>query len=415
MSIYYRAAWVFPVNIPPINEGWVEVDNGVVIRIGSKSTAPPGFQDAQQQFEVHDLGNVALLPGLVNSHTHLEFSELSTPVGDPSLDFDAWITEVVKYRREKAAEGVEWLEEMIALGAGESREVGVIGIGEITTSNSLLDCYSKLKTRIVSLLEVINYSAEQVSDVTTGVQDYLTQAAISGVNAGISPHAPYTVHWEQLKSLCELSKDFEVPCVMHLAETAEECALIQTRSGPLREMLERLGMWEEAGIPVESSFQQYIETLASSWRALIVHGNYLKHDDWELLGKLSSNVSVCYCPRTHHYFRHPTYALEEMLAAGVRVCLGTDSRASNPDLNLLAEVEFVRNEYPNLNPSTLLEMVTVNAAFALGLETTHGFIGTDAVASVLSVSLTKEEAGASELACLSAVLARLSEAQLLRL
>ena len=134
MSIYYRAARVFPVNIPPINEGWVEVDNGVVIRIGSKSTAPPGFQDAQQQFEVHDLGNVALLPGLVNSHTHLEFSELSTPVGDPSLDFDAWITEVVKYRREKAAEGVEWLEETIALGAGESREVGFISFGVISRS-----------------------------------------------------------------------------------------------------------------------------------------------------------------------------------------------------------------------------------------------------------------------------------------
>ncbi len=415
MSTYYRAAWVFPLNAPPINEGWVEVDNGVVTRVGSESTAPPEFQIAQQQLEVQDLGNVALLPGLVNPHTHLEFSELSTPVGDPSLDFDAWIAEVVKYRREKAAQGAEWLEETITLGASESSEIGVLGIGEITTSQSLLACYSKLKTRIVSLLEVINFSAEQVSAVTAGVQNYLAQAATSGVNAGVSPHAPYTVHWEQLKSLCELSRDFEVPCVMHLAETAEECALVQTRSGPLREMLERLGMWEESGIPLESSFQQYIETLASSWRALIVHGNYLKHDDWDLLGRLNSNVSVCYCPRTHHYFQHPTYALEEMLAAGVRVCLGTDSRASNPDLNLLAEVEFVRNEYPDLNPSTLLELVTVNAAFALGLESTHGFIGTNAVASVLSVSLTQEEAEASESACLSAVVTRLSEAQLVRL
>ena len=81
--------------------------------------------------------------------------------------------------------------------------------------------------------------------------------------------------------------------------------------------------------------------LADAPRALVIHGNYLDRDEHEFLAAHADRMSLVYCPRTHAYFDHPPYPLAELLAAGVRVALGTDSRASNPDLNLLGEMRHV--------------------------------------------------------------------------
>ncbi len=126
-------------------------------------------------------------------------------------------------------------------------------------------------------------------------------------------------------------------------------------------------MWDESAIPRGSRPMDYLRMLAEAPRALVIHGNYLAADEIEFLAGRRDSMSVAFCPRTHAYFGHPTYPLDAMRAAGVRVVLGTDSRASNPDLSVLTELRFAAARFPGVPPEAWLRMATRDAAIALGL------------------------------------------------
>lgn len=382
VSKFYAARWILPMTSAIVENGCVEVAGAAIVAIHSER--PSGV-------EVVELGDVALLPRLINAHTHLEFSALTEPVGNPRETFDQWIGEVVGYRRSLAAEGADKLRAAIKTGLLETAASGVIAVGEITTNWGLESSYSNPHVQVVSLREVINFSADEVSRITADVESYITKLQNLGMTVGVSPHSPYTVHWDQLISLCRISKEYKVPCVMHLAETKEEGELISKRSGVFRGMLEQFGMWEESAIPESVSYLDYVQALSNSWRALLVHGNYFGVEVHRFLGKVRNRLAVCFCPRTHAWFGHDRYPLSSMLEYDVRVCLGTDSRASNPDLSLIDELQFVAALYPELKVAKLLEMVTVNASFALGLDKKYGFLGEGASTKVLMVPVNPEK------------------------
>ena len=98
-------------------------------------------------------------------------------------------------------------------------------------------------------------------------------------------------------------------------------------------------------------------------------------------------MSIVYCPRTHAAFRHPPHPFREFLARGVRVCLGTDSLASNPDLDILAEARFVRSRYPDFPGDQLLRMVTLAGAEALGWADECGSLEAGKSADLVAVPL----------------------------
>jgi cytosine/adenosine deaminase-related metal-dependent hydrolase len=110
-------------------------------------------------------------------------------------------------------------------------------------------------------------------------------------------------------------------------------------------------------------------------------------------------LTVVYCPRTHHFFRYPDHPVARLQAAGVRVALGTDSRASNPDLNLWKEVQYLLCHRMDLPPGNVLEMATVNGARALG-NTQYGElrVGSAAVFGGVSTAASSVEQLFSDLA-----------------
>jgi len=156
-------------------------------------------------------------------------------------------------------------------------------------------------------------------------------------------------------------------------------------TGPLRELLQRLDVWDVVGIQSPGSIQAYLEELSKCWRAAIIHGNYLVADHQSFIGQHRDVMSVVFCPRTHSYFGHSEYPLEKMLAANVRVALGTDSRASNPDLSMITELGFVAEEFPNVSAEQLLVSATYAGAYALGLEQLVGAIAVGASSRLLTV------------------------------
>jgi len=146
---------------------------------------------------------------------------------------------------------------------------------------------------------------------------------------------------------------------IHLAESAAELELLETHSGPFVQFLQDLGVWEPGGLVHSIDW-----ILAKSRRAslaLYAHGNYLRPD-----ALIPPHGTIVYCPRTHAAFGHPPHPFRDFLARGVRVALGTDSLASNPDLDLLDEARFVHRLYPDFPGDTLLRMATLSGAEALG-------------------------------------------------
>jgi cytosine/adenosine deaminase-related metal-dependent hydrolase len=154
---------------------------------------------------------------------------------------------------------------------------------------------------------------------------------------------------------------------MHLAESHEELRLLSNGDGEFRDLLEERSMWDEQAILPGSRPLDYLRTLANSPRSLVIHGNYLASDEIHFISERRDRMSVIYCPRTHDYFGHSDYPLREMLTRGVRVALGTDSRASNPDLSLLSEMRSLNTHFADVPPDEVLRMATLYGAEALGL------------------------------------------------
>ena len=159
-----------------------------------------------------------------------------------------------------------------------------------------------------------------------------------------------------------------VPLAMHLAESREELEFLRHGSGPFRELLEARGAWDATAWPRGSRPIDILHFLAPGHRSLVVHGNYLDAEEIAFVADHRENMAIVYCPRTHAWFGHAPYPLEAMLSAGATVAFGTDSRASSPDLNLLAEMRHIAREFPAVSRAMILELGTLHGARALGRE-----------------------------------------------
>jgi cytosine/adenosine deaminase-related metal-dependent hydrolase len=190
-----------------------------------------------------------------------------------------------------------------------------------------------------------------------------------------------------VEAASELSARHQAPVAMHLAESWEEMELLSSGSGPLVDFLSSLGAWHAGAVPRGIAPRDYLERLSRAHRALVIHGTFLTEDDWRLLADRQREMSVVYCPRTHEFFGRGPYPLAEMLVAGVRVALGTDSRASNPDLSLFAEAKHVVRRHGDVSPEAVLRMATLDSATALGLGEHIGSLTSGKVADMAAIRL----------------------------
>jgi cytosine/adenosine deaminase-related metal-dependent hydrolase len=207
-----------------------------------------------------------------------------------------------------------------------------------------------------------------------------------------------------LTALIRLACNRNLPVAMHIAESREELELLRDGTGPFQQLLEERSMWDDGAIPRGSRPLDYLRMLAEAPRALVIHGNYLDDEELAFLAANSERMSLIHCPRTHSYFFHPPFPLPRLSAKGVRVALGTDSRASNPDLDLLGEMRHVARLHPQLDPQDILRMGTLNGALALGRENEVGRIAPGMLANLVAIRLP-EGAGAGASDLLGAMLA----------
>jgi cytosine/adenosine deaminase-related metal-dependent hydrolase len=369
MPFSLQARVVFPVDRPPIEHGVVTIDGEQIVTVGTTPVSG----------ELIDLGPVALLPGLVNAHTHLEFSYLQQPLGHPGMSLVDWIRLVIAER----GRGDGAINKDPNRGLFESLSFGVTTIGDITTTNLTSS------GDVTHFQEVIAFSRARSASALNALEERIRfqQGESRLIKHGISPHAPYTVSPKLVQALVSLAGRFSLPMAMHLAESREELELLRDRTGPFQALLEERSMWDAEAIPRGTRPIDYLRMLADASRSLVVHGNYLNVSELSFLGANRSQMSLVYCPRTHAYFDHQPYPLAAALGVRVRVALGTDSRASSPDLNLLAEMRHVLRIHPWLNPQDVLRMGTLSGAKALGRDRDVGSISEKKLANLVAIPI----------------------------
>lgn len=372
-----KSRYVVPVDGPVIENGGVVIREGRIAAVGRAADlhASP----------VIDHGDAVICPGFINAHTHLELTLLAGKI-PPSPDFVDWLKRLIGLLAAQPAT-LENVAEAVNLGIAQSLAAGVTSIGDITRRPA----WSRgplggSPIRAVSFGEVIAMGRGRIQ-----LRERLEAAAsiecqTNRLHIGISPHSPYTVEPDGLRACADRGRRMNAPLCIHLAETAEEALFTQSRSGRFAEFLQEMGIGDE-DIPTSGCTPVELcrATGGLGRRTIVAHGNYVSDADIAIIA--DSGASVAYCPRTHHAFGHPPHPFREMLRAGINVCIGTDSLASNPSLSILDELRFLHERHPDVATHELMAMGTIGGAAALGYADECGSLTVGKAADIVVIPL----------------------------
>ncbi|MBI3416368.1 MAG: amidohydrolase family protein [Verrucomicrobia bacterium] len=376
-----RARVVLPMVQPAIADGVVEITGRRLARISRWRE----FSTSEKR-DVIDLGDIVLMPGLVNAHCHLDYSDMAGMLPAPKT-FSDWIKGILalKSHWNYADYARSWLN-----GARMLVRHGVTTVADIEAVPELLpEVWDATPLRVFSFLEMTGVKSQRPAEaILQEAFQILESLAHRRNRGGFSPHAPYstTAALLQLSAACARARGRWV--TTHVAESLEEFEMFMDRRGAMFDWLKsQRDVTDCGGIsPIQHLERQGV--LGDNF--LAVHVNYLAPGDAELLAR--RGASVTHCPRSHAYFGHQPFPRAALAAAGVNLCLGTDSLASVnkqqkqlPELNLFSEMQQFVSTMPEVSAAEILAMATVHGARALGLAGSVGELSAGAEADLIAL------------------------------
>ena len=358
-----RARHVLPMNRPPLADGAVAIIGDRIVAVGTLAEV-----HAKWPGPVRDIGDAVLLPGLINAHCHLDYTDMVGQVPWHG-DFLDWILRLTALKK-------QWTEDQYVASINHGLAQLVRG-GATTVVN--IECFPPLVAKLApsplrlwwcpELLDLV--WSEESQRLVASAADWLAGQP----HGGLSPHAPYTVSEPLYRLAAKLARDHGWLLTTHVAESREEDEMYRWGRGP---MFERYRPAGQGG-----ALERVAALGVLGPNCLVAHANLVTADEVELLAR--SGTSVAHCPRTHRFFARPPAPLTLWRQQGVNVCLGTDSLASNESLDLRAEMRELARAWPALSPREVLAMATVNPATALNRAGELGIIGPGARADLVAV------------------------------
>jgi aminodeoxyfutalosine deaminase len=385
-----RARVVVTMDGPPIDNGAVVVSGDRIVDVGPFSD----ISGKHSREEIVDLGEQALLPGLINAHCHLDYTCLRGRI-PRQKSFTDWIRAI---NAEKAKLSAEDYVVSINDGFAEAKRFG-------TTTIANLTAFPELISRIEPPIRTW-WFAELIDVRDSSRADEIVDLAVNQLNSaghwGLAPHAPFTASANLYRRCEEVAQRENVLLTTHLAESREEMEMLRNARGALYEFLKEigrdmkdcgsatpldlfLGLFAGDGSPNRPQKPVRVGQIGVNLRYLVVHLNELARTDFDSLAKLPGKFSVVHCPRSHEYFGHSPFQFTKLREIGFNVCLATDSLASNDNLSLFAEMRTSQREFSGVSPEEILQLVTVNPARALREENALGKIRTNFLADLIAV------------------------------
>jgi cytosine/adenosine deaminase-related metal-dependent hydrolase len=377
--ILHRAAWVVPIAAPPVRDGWVAVEAGRIVACGG-GDPPPGAAAVAPPFEG---ASSAIMPALVNAHTHLEVSHMRGLV-PPARSFDAWVRSFISLRRAHpdpfAADIVDAMIGAIA----EARNAGTGLIGDISNTLATPRLLADAGMPGHVFYEVLGFNA---ADPEGLVREARARVAAldpgdGSVRVTVTPHAPYSVSPALFRAVADQGAGALTS--IHLGESPEEVSFLNHGGGPIQAALEALGAWNPRWTPPRCGPVEYIGRFGLlSDRLLAVHGVHLSYR--ELAQLAGAGATLVTCPRSNHWVGAGDPPVDRFYASGVRVAIGTDSLASVEDLNVFAEMAAIRRLSSDVPARAILESATRIGAEALGFGGEFGTIEPGKQAALIAV------------------------------
>jgi 5-methylthioadenosine/S-adenosylhomocysteine deaminase len=390
MAKLYSARWVLPIASPTINDGAIAVEDSAIIAVGPRADVLTQFPDAAHE----DFGNAAILPGLINTHSHLELTAMRGFLEREENDFFAWLLKLTLARFgmtdddlfvsaacgaiEAARAGVTCLADASSLAANSMRALNEVGLRGIVYQESFgpdpkvaEDSVSKLRSQL-----------DDIRPLQTEL-----------VRAGVSPHAPYTVSGRQLEMISQIALAESLPLMMHAAESQAEKQFMENGDGMFVTALKLRGIdWQAPGISTVRYLRDHgvLET-----KPLLAHCINVDQEDLDLIK--ASGAGIAHCPKSNAKLRHGHAPFDAFVANHLKVGLGSDSVASNNVCDILEEARFAAmltrisdaatDEDTEVSATAALHAATLGGAQALGLEHQIGALQTGMAADVTVINL----------------------------
>ena len=374
-----RARIVLPLDGPPIENGAVATDRNQITAVGPADEVLAVNSGA----EILDLGEVTLMPGLINAHCHLDYTVLRYAIHPPK-SFSAWVQRLNAIKRGLTAEDYV---RSINKGFAECAKWGTTSVCTIESFPEIMPQLPDPPVRTWWFYEMIDVRHRVTSeDVVVGALGFFQRRSGSLATFGLSPHAPYTASLPLYRLSNRCAESFNMPVTTHVAESVEEFEMFRHGRGPLHSFLESLQRpMDDCGEATPFSHLWCNGAINARW--LLAHMNELTENDFTLLHSLNPEQlpSIVHCPGSHEYFGHRPFAWKRLQSIGVNLCVATDSLASTDTLSLLAELRRLWRREPQLTPEELLHTVTHNPARALHRGDVLGKIQPGALADLIAV------------------------------
>lgn len=382
----YAARWVLPVDAAPIEDGEVVIEDGVIAAVRSARTPASGRRD---------LGEAVLMPGLVNAHSHLEYTALRGFLED--VPFFPWIRALTAAKAALTPEDWLW---SARLGAMECLAAGVTTLGDNTDAGVTMRVLTETGLRGTVYQELFGIDhREPVAPILESLRVKIAahrRLASGRVSVGVSPHALYTIRPALFAALDEYVAGEGLPTSLHIAESGSESALTERGEGPFAEMYTRRGITWEAPRMTPTRYAADLGALGPS--TLAVHCVHQTLADIALLA--TTGAAVIHCPKSNAKLGAGVAPLAAWLRTpGLRLGLGTDSAVSNNTLDLFEEMRFAllmqraaTQEVEAVTARDVARMATLGGAEAMGLSHLIGSLTPGKRADLIAVRLDRPHA-----------------------
>ena len=377
-----RAKTILPITAPPI-------EDGAVFIVGNKIRSVAPWRDLRPHLtgKVRNLGEVILLPGLVNAHCHLDYTDMAGQLPQPKNVTD-WIGSMIAA---KSGWGYSDYARSWVRGAHQLLRTGTTTVGDIEVIADLLpEVWDTTPLRVFSFFEMTGIRAKRLpKDILRETMEQIEQLRHARNRAMLSPHAPYSTLPELLQLTARAAKRKKMLVSVHVAESVQEFEMFRTARGGMFQWMGR-NERNNSDCGLGSPVAHLARNRLLGENVLAIHVNCLARGDATLLAK--NKTHVVHCPSSHEYFRHPPFERARLANAGVNLCLGTDSLATTlksgrklPELDMFAEMRELANHDREVSPAEILRMATINGARALGMAGKIGERSANAQADIIAI------------------------------
>ncbi|SHI42746.1 Cytosine/adenosine deaminase [Malonomonas rubra DSM 5091] len=392
MATIYSAKYLLPIDAPPIAGGALLDLDGEIAAVGSLKQLRHEFPAA----DVVEYAEAVITPLLINAHTHLELTDFPVWAGkagetEKLNDFVDWILKLIRVKRSL---GKKDYHQSIENGIRLSLAAGTGAVGDILSQYACRKAYKKSTLQGIVYLESLGHDPGIISKVRQELRSVLAEEQVGNLRFGLSPHSPYTISSEYLQDIFSKCRRQGLPCSTHLAESPAEVEFIQQGRGDLAEKLYPFVGWEYL-VPDGSSLRPaaYLQSQGGLFPGnLLVHGVQLVDKEIDLLK--SKKMALALCPRSNAKLSVGKAPVQQLMRAGIKLCLGTDSLASNDSLSIWDEAAFAHSWFAGaIDAPSLLRMATRHGAEVLGVDKRLGSLekGKDSSFQVIHIDSSVAE------------------------